>query len=201
MRQSASILAVAVLLAACSGGSSSPPPPPPPTGAIRLNNSSSYPIDELYVALSSAPTWGSDRAASPILSGSSLTVSGLVEDFWDVRAVSIGTSSPYFAYAYNQWVVADTILDLSAYNSSFTGSLRVTNGNSTYDLVALYVVPSGSGSWGTDQLTSDIAPGYSFLLYGIPAGTYAVRCDHWDGGTSTGTWTINAYSTTSITCS
>jgi len=112
----------AVLLAACGVSHSSPPPP---SGAIRVTNDSSYGIDELYVIPSSASDWGVNRAASPIVPTYSLTVGGLAPGSWDVRAVSIGVSSPYFIEGYGEAVIANQTLNFSATDSDYSGSLKV----------------------------------------------------------------------------
>jgi hypothetical protein len=53
-----------------------------------------------------------------------------------------------------------------------TGSWRVVN-NSSRTIMNLYISPTSSSSWGVDQLgSSTIAPGASFTVNNIPAGTY-----------------------------
>jgi hypothetical protein len=196
-----SLTIAAVFLASCSGGGGgNSPPPPPTTGAIRLLNQTSYSIHEVYVSPSSAETWGSNRTSGAIPPSYSLTVSGLSPNYWDVEAVTVGAQSPYFAFGFEFPVVAGETYDVYALNSNFSGSLKVINGDTTYSLTGLYVVPPSWETWGDNQLLTTVPPTGSYLLYGVPAGTWDVRCDHSDGGYSTGTWDIASYSVTTITC-
>jgi hypothetical protein len=62
------------------------------------------------------------------------------------------------------------------------GSLSVVNSTS-YTITQLFVAPASSGTWGTDQLSSTIAPGGSFTLTDIPPGTYDFKAIASDGTT------------------
>jgi hypothetical protein len=55
-----------------------------------------------------------------------------------------------------------------------TGSLRLVNNETVSKLTQLYCVTAGS-AWGSDYLTSDIAPGGSYILYGIDPGYYDAK--------------------------
>jgi hypothetical protein len=200
MRQPVSMVVIAAFLAACSAERDDVPPPPPP-GAIQLLNGSAYPIDEVYVARSSSPTWGSNRTGSAILAGSSLTVSGLTPGSWDVAAVSYGGEGEYFTYAWYLPVVSGEILQTSVGDSSYTGSLKVTNGNATFSLAELYVVPTGA-AWGWNLLadTGPIVASTSGVLDGFAPDDYDYMCVHSDGFTQTGAATIGSHALTSIAC-
>lgn len=62
-----------------------------------------------------------------------------------------------------------------------TGSLRVTNSQAV-TIYHLHLSPTTSSTWGPDQLgTRTIAYGESFTVTGIPAGTYDMKLDFYDG--------------------
>jgi hypothetical protein len=201
MRRPVSIVAVAAFLAACSGPERADVPPPPPPGAIQLINASSYPIDEVYVTRSSSPTWGSNRTAGAIPTGFSLTVGGLTPGSWDAWAVSYGGEGAYFTFAWSLPVVSGETLDLSVGNSSYTGSLKVINGNANYALTELYVLPT-VGDWSSNLLADGgpIDASTSGVLDGLTPDDYDYECVHSDGFSQTGAATIGSHALTSITC-
>jgi hypothetical protein len=195
------VLAVlgAVVVAACGGGGKKSPPPPA-TGAIQLSNGSSHYLDELHVAGANDPSWGPNRTASSIAPSGSITVGGLSVGDWDLQVVSYGTQSKYFAEDYGETVVANQTLPLTVYDAYFSGSIKVTNGGSG-TLLGLYIVPSGSSSWGTSQMgTNTLAPGATYHLYKVPPGSYDIKCS-WAGTSSSTTgFTVVSYGVTSTTC-
>lgn len=201
MRSATTGVLAAFLCVACSGGGDDGggSPPPPTTGAIRLQNATSYTIHEAYAAPSSSSSWGVQRNGSPIAPSNSFTVSNLAPGTWDARAVSIGTSSPFFAYGFDLPVVAGQTLEIFAENADFTGSVRVTN-ESAYAITAVYITPTEATTWGPNQLSEPLGSGASFLWYDVPPMSCDLRCDHSNGGTSTGTYTISPFSITSVIC-
>jgi hypothetical protein len=177
------VLAVlgAVLVAACGGGGGGghKAPPPPATGTLKLVNGSSYNMDEIYVVASTDASWGSTLGAIP--SGNSMSL-GLVPGSWDVRGVSYGATSTYFADYYGADIVAGSTFELDADDTSYTGSMKIVNANPTYSLTGVYVVYSPYGSWGTNWLSSPLPPSTGYItIMGMPATatsghTYDVQC-------------------------
>jgi hypothetical protein len=202
MRRSIAVFSAALVLAACDGGGGGGgnPPPPATTGAIRVDNGTSYTIHEMYVVPNTAGNWGAQQNSSPIPSGGSWTLADVPAGLWDVRAVSIGASSTYFAYAHDATVAAAQTTVLTPLNGHFTGSLKVTNG-SVYAITALYVVQSPSTTWGSNWLSSPMPTGYTFHLYSMPPGAFDVQCVYSSGGTSQGTYSITSFSVMNVTCS
>jgi hypothetical protein len=97
-------------------------------------------------------------------------------------------------------VGAGQTIQLTASDSNFSGSLKVTNG-SPLAITGLYVAPAGYGSWGPNQLSNPIPSGYASLLFGIPPDFYDVMCVYSDATSSIGrNYGINSLSVTSITC-
>lgn len=198
------VLAVlgAGLVAACGGGGGDKSPPPP-SGALHLVNGSSFLLDEVYVAASSDPSWGSSRGV--IASGSTMTVGGLAAGLWDVMIVSNGTYSPYYSFAADVNILANQTTQLVADDTVFTGSMKVVNGNASYSLTGLYVVlsPNG-GSWGPNQISSPLAPSGGFVtLVRMPSDTFDVQCV-WAGRTPSSTigtgYVVSSHALTTVTC-
>jgi hypothetical protein len=76
--------------------------------------------------------------------------------------------------------------------AAFPASLVVAN-DSPYTAYYLHVSPSGESSWGPDQMrpSATIPPGGSFVLQGIPAGSWDVRAS---GSGGSPVWTSNGMS-------
>ncbi len=60
------------------------------------------------------------------------------------------------------------------------GSLRIVNAYPA-PIAEVYVAPSSSGGWGTNQLPAPIPSGSAFTLTDLPAGTYDLRAVTADG--------------------
>jgi hypothetical protein len=165
---------------------------------MSLLNVTPYTIHEVYATPNSSTGWGVQRNSSPIAPSYSFSVD-LAPGTWDAKAVSIGTASPFFAYGWDLPVVAGQTLELYAETVDFTGSVRVTNG-SAYAITAVYMTPSDSTTWGPNQLAAPLASGASFLWYDVLPVSFDLRCDHSNGGSSTGTYSAASFSITSITC-
>ncbi len=145
------------------------------TGELTLYNNTSLTINAFYLTHVSAPTWGPNRLEAPVPSGTSYTLTDIIAGTYDAKAVIIGALSTYFAYAYDIPVYAWGMTDLVAFNSDFSGSLKIVNDTVTASITGIYLSPTGSGSWGPNQITSSIAPGDYVHFYDLPADSYDVR--------------------------
>lgn len=198
MRVLIGVLLSSLLLVGC-GGSDSPPPPPPPSGSIRIVNGTSYPIDEAYVTPSSSSTWGEIRNAADVPPSYSITIDYLTPGLWDAKLVAYGDSI-YYAHASDLNVLSGQTVEFYAVNGDFSGTLDVTNG-SAYPITALYVAPTGSGTWGPNQLSASIPSTNTFHVYDLPPDLYDVRCDYSVGSPAVGySYSITSFSVKSITC-
>ena len=191
----------AVALWACGGGgSSNPPPAAPTTGSMELTNGTSSYIDEVYVTPSTSATWGGIQNGSSIAPSAVWTLNSIPPDTYDAKLVIIGAVSRYNAYSLGFPITAGTTSASTVYSSSFTGSLRVVNGSSS-SITSLYVVPSGAGSWGSNQLSTTIPLSGVFVLANIPSGSWDVQCVHYDASTNTGYGvSIASISSTTVNC-
>lgn len=64
-----------------------------------------------------------------------------------------------------------------------TGGIRLVN-NSSYIITSFYITPITAETWGANQLGSNtVAPGNSYLVNKIPAGTYDLRAYLYGYGT------------------
>jgi hypothetical protein len=185
-------------LLACGGKSTKTPAPT--TGSLALTNNATATINEVYVTPVSSTVWGPIQNSAAISPGSTWTLSGLPAGSYDGKAVSIGAVGRYNAYASGLLITVGTTYPTSIVNSSFTGSLRVTNGPFS-TITGLYVVPAGAASWGANQLTSTIPPSGVLVLNNLGAGAWDVRCFHADltanAGYSIG---VASLSYTNISC-
>ncbi len=192
------VVVLASLVVACGGGNKAPPP----TGYVQFTNLTSYMIDEFYAKPSASPDWGSAQNQSgPIAPSGTFLITGVPPGSWDFSAVSVILGTPYYAYAYGQPVVADGTLGLAFDNTDFSGSLSVKNGNNTYSINSLYVKRSSQLDWGTNQLSSGLAPGNSTWLDDWHADYYDVMCVYpvGDPWVVTGAY-IASFSVTLVTC-
>lgn len=173
-------------------------PPPYGPGNLTFYNDTSLPISELYLTPTRASTWGPNQLNSPILSGSSYTLTGINPDIYDVKATIIGTLSTYYGYIYDVPIGALQTYDLYAYNSDFSGSLEIVNDTAGAYIDGIYVSPTGSGSWGPNQISSSIAPGDSTHLYDLPSDSYDVMIV-WNTGPDSFYWSNIVSSLTLLT--
>jgi hypothetical protein len=174
------VLLLFPLLIACGGGGGEYTPPPggggTQYGAVRLNNASGVTIDEFYLTPSSSSSWGVDQLGSGTLpTGSFFDVSTVPVGTYDARAVVLGVFSIYHGDSYGFSVTANSTYNISAGPSSFTGSLEIVNDTAAANIIALYVVPSSSATWGSNQISSPIGPGGSQHLYYMSTGSYDVK--------------------------
>jgi len=115
-------------------------PPAPTTGDLEITNSSSLTITELYVALSSARTWGPDQLAGTIAPSGTFTLIDIAPGTYDFQAVaSDGTTA---------WEVFDVVITAGEISSwallppaPTTGDLLV-NKDHCVAITELYVAPS-----------------------------------------------------------
>lgn len=145
------------------------------TGDLTLYNDTSLPISELYLASVSDPSWGPNRLSSPVPSGSYYPLTGITPGIYDVQAVIRGDLSTYYGYIYDIFISAWHTYNLYAYNSDFSGSLKIVNDTAASYIEGIYISPTGSGSWGPNQISSSIGPGFSTHFYDLPADSYDVR--------------------------
>jgi hypothetical protein len=143
-------------------------------GDLTLYNDTSLSISKLYLTPANEPEWGPDQLSSDLLSGESYTITDIIPDLYDVKAVIIGNLSTYYGYIYDIPIEARHTFDLYAYNSDFSGSLEIVNHTADSYIEEIYVSPKDAGTWGPNQITSSIAPGDFIHLYDLSSGSYDV---------------------------
>jgi hypothetical protein len=143
-------------------------------GDLTLYNDTSLSISKLYLTPANEPEWGPDQLSSDLLSGESYTITDIIPDIYDVKAVIIGNLSTYYGYIYDIPIEARHTFDLYAYNSDFSGSLEIVNNTAGSYIEAIYVSPKGTSTWGPNQITSSMAPGDFIQLYDLSSGSYDV---------------------------
>lgn len=150
-------------------------------GTIRLINGSTVMIDFFYLSPVDSSSWGPNLLYGPLPSLASADIVDISAGIYDARAKVIGQYSEYSAYSYDVPIREYRIYDLYAYDSSFTGSLRIVNQSAGATIVAVYVVPASATSWGTNQLSAPFGPSAALHLYDMADGSYDIRIV-WDAG-------------------
>jgi len=172
------------LLIACGSGGGGGGAAPPAGGGgggtqygtIRLSNVSGVTIDEFYISLASSSAWGSDQLGSSTLSsGFYFDVANVPVGTYDARAIVLGALSIYHGDLYGFSVTANSTYNIVAGSGSFTGSIKIVNNTVGANIVALYVSPSSSPTWGSSQISSTIGPSGFQHLYYMPTGSYDVK--------------------------
>lgn len=143
-------------------------------GDLTLYNDTSLSISKLYLTPANEPEWGPNQLSSDLLPGESYTITDIIPDIYDVKAVIIGNLSTYYGYIYDIPIEARHVFDLYADNSDFSGSLEIVNNTAGSYIEEIYVSPKGSGTWGPNQIDSSIAPGDFIHLYDLSSGSYDV---------------------------
>jgi len=144
-------------------------------GDLTLYNDTSLSINKLYLTPANESTWGPNQLSSDLLSGDSYTITDIIPDIYDVKAVMIGNLSTYYGYIYDIPIEARRTFDLYAYNSDFSGSLEIVNNTAGSYIEEIYVSPKNTSSWGPNQIDSSIAPGDSIHLYDLAPYSYDVK--------------------------
>jgi hypothetical protein len=144
-------------------------------GDLTFYNDTSLSISKLYLTPAYETEWGPNQLSSDLLSGESYTITDIIPDLYDVKAVIIGNLSTYYGYIYDIPIEARQIFDLHAYNSDFSGSLEIVNDTAGSYIEEIYVSPKGATSWGPNQITSSIAPGDFIHLYDLSPDSYDVK--------------------------
>lgn len=160
-----------LLTVSCGGGGGGSTPA---TGILGLHNSSSVSIDNFYLSPATQSLWGPNQLSSSLNAGF-YTEFVVPPDTYDAKATSIGFDSTYYAYLYDFTITAGNTFDLYAFNSNFTGSMKVTNNTVGADIFELYIVPSGSTTWGPNEITTSIGPAGFFHLTDMAPDSYDVK--------------------------
>jgi hypothetical protein len=85
------------------------------TTSLTVNNQSSYPIKEFHISPVGKATWGPNQLTSPLASKSTLTLTGIACDTYDIRLVDNSDNECILAnvalcLANSQWTVDDAAL-------------------------------------------------------------------------------------------
>ncbi|MEE9911677.1 MAG: hypothetical protein K4571_08120 [Deltaproteobacteria bacterium] len=145
------------------------------TGDLTLYNNTSLTISAFYLTPVNQPSWGPNRLEAPVPSGTNYTMTGFIPGTYDAKATIIGALSTYYGYIYDIPIYPWETTDLDAYNSDFSGSVEIVNDTAGANITGIYISPTGSGTWGPNQITSSIGPGQFFHFYDLPADSYDIR--------------------------
>jgi hypothetical protein len=146
------------------------------TGSLKLlNNCSTSSITSAHLSPSSQSTWGANKLSAAIAAGSNFTMTDLTPGNYDGKAVVLGVYSIYSGVLFNIPITAGNTYTATANDSTFTGSMEITNGTVGSNITGLYVSPTSSPTWGPNYATSNITPSGKKHLYDMPAGNYDVK--------------------------
>lgn len=155
------------------------------SGTVVLeNNNSSLSIREFNFSSADQSTWGANQLYSPLLAGLSFDISSVPVDIYDVRALVRGQFSNYSTYIYDIPVYDRDIVTVISTDSGYTGSVKIVNGTTDANIMALYISSSTSATWGENQVSYEVVPSGSLHLYDLDSGLYDVKVV-WDTGPDT----------------
>jgi hypothetical protein len=147
-------------------------PPAPTTASLAVTNNHTSSITQLYVVATTSSTWGPNQITSAIAPSGTFTLTSIPPGVYDLRAVA---SDGTWWETYDVTFAAGDARTWTLFTP--TGSLKVVN-SSAYTIGELYVVAYPNGysydSWGSNQLTTTIPPGYSYTINNIPVGGWDV---------------------------
>jgi len=148
-------------------------------GSLQVVNSTSFTVSALYLSPAGAGTWGPNTLTSPIAPAGTFTLGGLAAGTYDLRAVASDGTTAWQSNAVT--IVAGGQYTWTLLPPTPTvGALSVTNGTAS-SIAELYLSPAAATTWGPNRLTTQIAPGGTFTLADVPAGTYDVMAIASDG--------------------
>ena len=178
------ISSLVFLLVSCgpqSGSESDASAPPQAAGTLRLNNGSTLAIDYVYLSPAALYTWGPNVLPGPLPPGMYYDVVNIPAGTYDAAARVVGTLSIYSGILYNFSITAGSTYQSFVVDASFTGSLKIVNNTVGANIIGLYVSPTGSPTWGSNQISSTIVPGNFYHMYDLSSGNYNVKVV-WDVG-------------------
>ena len=152
-----------------------PTPPPQPTGVtLEIVNDSGVDVWYVYLSPSKADEWGEDWLADDVIKdGQTYSITGIPEGVYDVRAEDQSEE------VVEVWWNVDFDGPMT-WTITGLASLEVIN-ESEDTITYLYVSPTDSTTWGSDWLGDDVIdPGISYVVDGIPRGTYDIRAEDVD---------------------
>jgi hypothetical protein len=189
--------------AGCTGGSpvlTQNCTPAATTATILFNNNTAAYVAEVDLVPTGSSNWGNALNTAPIPPGGTFLIYNLAPGTYSGRAVIRDSVSPYFAYMNGVTVVAGDGLTVTASPSDYTGSISVLNRNSVYNLTEIEVASTSATTWGANQLPVPMLPGYYWVIDGVPAGQWGVRCVMANGAASTGAYNVPPLTTVNIYC-
>ena len=168
------------MLTACGGGHGHDA-----TGTVQLeNNNSSLSIREFNLSPSYQSSWGANQLFEPLLAGLTFEIPSVLVGDYDARALVKGQFSTYSTSVYDIPVLEGDIVTMISTDSGYTGSVKIVNGTTDANIVAIYISPTTSATWGGNQVSSDIIPSGSLHLFDMDTGLYDVKIV-WDSGSDT----------------
>ena len=147
-------------------------------GSLQVFNDGNRTMLSLYVTPSTSSTWGVDQLApNTLLPGSSITLTRLYPDAYDVQALfSDGSSDEVFDVSIQDGV--NTTLSMM---NTGNGAVAVFN-NSGLTINGIYLTPQSASTWGPNQADQPLGNGATLTLTGISPDTYDMRVIFSNGG-------------------
>lgn len=199
MRKVIQIVVIALLLMSVGACGDSPGTSGSSMGFINLRNQTSVTaVDEFYLSPSDASTWGDNNLETSLPYGSAILFEGVSPDTYDARIVVNGYYSTYFSYAYGFEVQAGKTFEITVDDTTFTGTHEIINNytvEATDTITELYISPSSSATWGSNQLDAGILPGTTEQITDIPPDTYDIKYV-WSDGSENYKWGVEIKSLT-----
>ena len=154
-----------------NGSSTTSTPTTTTTGSLAITNNSSKTFEVVYLALTTATTWGSDQCTYTISLGETWTLTDITPGDYDLRVVFTDGS------AYEKWnfaITADVTYTLTLTDTNIVGSLTIIN-NTLKTFSTVYLSLTTSSLWGSDQCSYIIGPGETWTLTDITPADYDLK--------------------------
>ncbi len=147
-----------------------PQPQPQPEGTtLEITNNSGVAVWYVYISPADADEWGEDWLGDEMIDpGETHTIVGIPEGTYDVKAADENNET--IQVTWEAKVEGDMTWDITGLSS-----FEVVN-NSDDAIYYLYIALSDAATWGEDWLGDQvIEPGASFVVDGVPRGTYDIK--------------------------
>jgi hypothetical protein len=147
-----------------------------PVVSLSSSSSSVYSDQSFTVTASASDADGDFLSYTWSLDGTTQSASSSVVDCYFLESYSSGSHSISVTVSDGTDSATSTIY-VTVYGA---GSLRVYNQESSFYLTQLYCTSSYDSGWGTDYISSNVAPGGSYILYNIDPDYYDAKVvDDW----------------------
>jgi hypothetical protein len=161
-------------------------------GSMKVTNgSSSASMTELYIYQSGSSSQGANQLGSSVSAGGSITINEIPAGTYDVAA-KFSDGGAFAATGVSVAADATTNVTATSGGGGTTGSIKITNGSSSYSITGIYLVEVTGSSWGSNLLTGTVGAGGNATMSNVPPGTYDIGIEFSSGYGYAGNVSVSA---------